>query len=75
MEKCYSENTTSSNIYTIIPNSKDIIKSIIDPEDNFFEVLLGMNFDEIFQAKASFGKYLKEKCYSQNHQLLSFKYF
>ena len=61
--------------YTSILNSNVIIKSIIDPDDNFFEVLLGMNFDEIFQAKASFEQYFMEKCYSQNHQQLSFKYF
>ena len=33
------------------------------------------NFDEILLAKAKLRKYLKEKCYSELHQQLSFKYF
>ena len=32
------------------------------------------NFGEIFQAKAELGKYLTEKCWSECHQNISFKY-
>ena len=32
-------------------------------------------FDEIFLTKAELGKYLKEKCWSEHHLQLSFKYF
>ena len=32
------------------------------------------NFDEILQANAQLGKYLKEKCLSEHFQQLSFKY-
>ena len=31
-------------------------------------------FDEIFLTKAELGKYLKEKCWSEHHLQLSFKY-
>ena len=33
------------------------------------------NFYEIFQAKGKIRNYLKEKCYSEHYQQLSFKYF
>ena len=32
------------------------------------------NFDEIFLLKAWLAKYLKEKCWSEHYQQLSFKY-
>ena len=32
-------------------------------------------FGEILQAKENLGKYLKEKCYSEDNQKLSNKYF
>ena len=32
------------------------------------------NVDEILQAKATLGNYLKEKCYSKHYQHFSFKY-
>ena len=31
--------------------------------------------DEIFQAKAKLGKYMKEESYSKHYHLLPFKYF
>ena len=33
------------------------------------------NFEEIFQILAQLAKYLKEKCWSEHYQQLSFKYF